>query len=110
VDELQEMEEAVPLKDEIRDEGGRAAYVEELRGRVRAAKVTMDRARKALEAGWDPAELRNQYNAAAAEKQVAERALAALPERQILSRDQLVTYIHELGMWDGRSTRRNPRS
>ncbi|MFC9689119.1 hypothetical protein ACFTSF_11305 [Kribbella sp. NPDC056951] len=57
----------------------------------------MDRARKALEAGWDPAELRDQYNAAAAEKQVAERALAALPEQQSLSRDQLVTHVDQLG-------------
>ncbi|GAA0584489.1 recombinase family protein [Kribbella sandramycini] len=78
-------------------ESDRGAYVEELRGRVRAAKVTMDRARKALEAGWDPAELRDQYNAAAAEKQVAERALAAVPDREVLNRDQLVTYVEELG-------------
>ncbi|MFF1819724.1 hypothetical protein ACFVWG_20660 [Kribbella sp. NPDC058245] len=87
--------EALVVDDDL--ESDRGAYVEELRGRVRAAKVTMGRARKALEAGWDPAELRDIYNAAAAEKQVAERALAALPEQQSLSRDQLVTYVDQLG-------------
>ncbi|WP_405059044.1 hypothetical protein OG474_40855 [Kribbella sp. NBC_01505] len=87
--------EALLAEDDLED--GRDARVEELRGRVRAAKVTMDRARKALEAGWDPVELRDQYNAAAAEKQVAERALAVVPEQELLSRDQLVTYVDELG-------------
>ncbi|MFC9689048.1 recombinase family protein [Kribbella sp. NPDC056951] len=75
----------------------RSEYVEDLRGRVRAAKVTMDRARKALEAGWDPAELRDQYNAAAAEKQAAERALSSLPNEEVVTRKQLEDWVDELG-------------
>ncbi|GAA1719382.1 recombinase family protein [Kribbella yunnanensis] len=75
----------------------RSEYVEDLRGRVRAAKVTMDRARKALEAGWDPAELRDQYNAAAAEKQTAERALSSLPNDEVVTRKQLEAWVDELG-------------
>jgi hypothetical protein len=75
----------------------RSDYVEDLRGRVRAAKVTMDRARKALEAGWDPAELRDQYNAAAAEKQTAERALSSVPNEEVVTRKQLEAWVDELG-------------
>ncbi len=88
---------AVEVAEDVAAGGLAEEVADVLRGRVRAAKVTMDRVRKALEAGWDPAELRDQYNAVAAEKQVAERALAALPEQQTLGRDQLVTYVRELG-------------
>ncbi|MFF1819836.1 recombinase family protein [Kribbella sp. NPDC058245] len=87
--------EALFVEDESEDR--RSQYVEELRGRVRAAKITMDRARKALDAGWDPAELREQYNAAAAEKQAAEAILASLPNEEVLSRAQLEAYVDELG-------------
>ncbi|MFI5735413.1 zinc ribbon domain-containing protein [Kribbella sp. NPDC051587] len=72
-------------------------YVEDLRGRVRAAKVTMDRTRKALEAGWDPVELRDQYNAAVAEKQAAERARSSLPNDGVVTRKQLEVWVDELG-------------
>ena len=43
----------------------------------------MARLRRALEAGWDPAALTEQYNAAAAEKRFAEAELSAVkvPER-----------------------------
>ncbi|MEV5961459.1 hypothetical protein AB0L70_06820 [Kribbella sp. NPDC051952] len=57
----------------------------------------MARVRKALDAGWDPVELREQYNAAAAEKQVAEQALASLPTQVTLTKAQLELWIDELG-------------
>ncbi|TCC33229.1 recombinase family protein [Kribbella speibonae] len=82
---------------EADSEDPRTEHVEDLRGRVRAAKITMDRVRKALDAGWDPVELRDQYNAAAAEKQVAEKALASLPTQVTITRAQLAEWIDELG-------------
>ena len=39
----------------------------------------MDRLRRALDAGWDSVELREQYNAAVAEKRSAEAALQVAP-------------------------------
>lgn len=74
-------------------EDHRTEHVEDLRGRVRAAKITLDRVRKALDAGWDPVELRDQYNAAAAEKQVAEKALASLRTQVTITRAQLAQWI-----------------
>ncbi|WP_202867430.1 recombinase family protein [Kribbella pittospori] len=87
--------EALLAEDDGEDH--RSGHVEDLRGRVRAAKITMDRVRKALDAGWDPVELREQYNAAAAEKRVAEKALASLPTQVTITRSQLETWIDELG-------------
>ncbi|MFI6676732.1 hypothetical protein [Kribbella sp. NPDC050470] len=44
--------------------------------RIEAAEAAMARLRRALEAGWDPAALTEQYNAAVADKRAAE-----VPER-----------------------------
>jgi hypothetical protein len=52
--------------DKLRDQ------IERLRDRVAAA--VMEKLRKALDAGWDPVELRAQCNAAATEKHAAETA------------------------------------
>ncbi|GAA3114312.1 hypothetical protein [Kribbella aluminosa] len=87
--------ETLLVEDDAEDH--RIEHVEDLRGRVRAAKITMDRVRKALDAGWDPVELREQYNAAAAEKQTAERLLASLPTQATITRAQLEEWIDELG-------------
>lgn len=87
--------EALLVENDAQDH--RIEHVEDLRGRVRAAKITMDRVRKALDAGWDPAELREQYNAAAAEKHTAERLLASLPTQETITRAQLEEWIDELG-------------
>ncbi|MGW7682968.1 hypothetical protein ACWGID_19690 [Kribbella sp. NPDC054772] len=57
----------------------------------------MKKLRKALDAGWDPAKLREQYNAAAGEKRAAEAALAAVPSEKSLSRKELESYVDELG-------------
>jgi hypothetical protein len=57
----------------------------------------MEKLRKALDAGWDPAELREQYNAAVAEKRSAEAALAAALEDVTLSRADLEASIDHLG-------------
>jgi hypothetical protein len=53
--------------------------------------------RTALEAGWDPAELRDQYNAAVAEKRAAELALKAEPTSTSLSRRELAAMVDSLG-------------
>ncbi|WP_410791100.1 hypothetical protein [Kribbella sp. C-35] len=45
---------------------------EQLRDRVAAAEVAMERLRRALDSTWDPDELRERYNAAASEKRAAE--------------------------------------
>jgi hypothetical protein len=72
-------------------------HVDRLRDRVTAAETVMERLRKALDAGWDPVELRERYNAAVAEKRSAEAALAAVSTEQGLSREELETYVDQLG-------------
>jgi hypothetical protein len=51
----------------------------------------------ALDAGWDRAELREQYNAAAAEKHAAEAACAQSPREAVLTRPELDAYVDQLG-------------
>ena len=50
-----------------------------------------------LDAGWDPVELRAQYNAAVAEQRAAETALAAAPDESRVSREELEAYVDQLG-------------
>lgn len=71
--------------------------LERLRDRVAAAETVMEKLRKALDAGWDPVELREQYNAAAGEKRAAEAALAAAPTDKGLSREELERQVARLG-------------
>lgn len=68
----------------------------QLRDRVAAAEVALDRLRRALDAGWDPVELPEQYNAAAAEKRVAEAVLEVAPPGAGLSRQELESCIDRL--------------
>ncbi|WP_327635121.1 recombinase family protein [Kribbella sp. NBC_00482] len=77
--------------DQLRDQ------VERLRDRVAAAETVMEKLRKALDAGWDPVELRAQYNSAAAEKHAAETALATAPSAKGLNREELEMYVDQLG-------------
>jgi DNA invertase Pin-like site-specific DNA recombinase len=71
--------------------------VRELQDRVAAAQVAMARLQRALDAGWDPAELREQYNAAVSEKRSAEAELVASPTGRALGRTELETCIDQLG-------------
>lgn len=70
---------------------------ERLRDRVAAAETVMNKLRKALDAGWDPVELREQYNAAAADKRAAESALAAARDQTGIGRAELEAYLDQLG-------------
>ncbi|MGW6194828.1 recombinase family protein [Kribbella sp. NPDC055110] len=72
-------------------------HMHTLRGRVAAAEVVMEKLQRALNAGWDPTELREQYNAAVAEKRAAEAALAEEPNERGLSREDLEAYVDQLG-------------
>ncbi|WP_410790969.1 recombinase family protein [Kribbella sp. C-35] len=72
-------------------------HVERVRDRVAAAETVMEKLRRALDAGWDPVELRDQYNAAVAEKRSAEVALAAAPDDSGLSRGDLEAFVDQLG-------------
>jgi hypothetical protein len=83
--------EADDSADELREQA------ERLEERLAAAGTVMEKLRKALDAGRDPAELREQYNAAAPEKRAAELALAAAPTEKGLSREELETYVARLG-------------
>jgi hypothetical protein len=68
--------------------------VQRLRDRAAAAETVMEKLRKALDAGWDPVELRAQYNAAVAEKHAAEAALAAAPSEKGLTREELEAHVN----------------
>ncbi|HEY3561470.1 MAG TPA: hypothetical protein VGL05_28595 [Kribbella sp.] len=56
----------------------------------------MKKLRKALDAGCDPVELREQYNATAAEKRAPESALAAAPDEGAVSRAPLEAFVDQL--------------
>ncbi|MEV0799923.1 recombinase family protein [Kribbella sp. NPDC050281] len=71
--------------------------VQQLRERVAAAEAAMERLRRALDAGWDPDELREQYNAAASEKRSAEAMLSAASGEHGISHEELESYIDQLG-------------
>jgi len=71
--------------------------VRELQDRIAAAEEAMARLHRALDAGWDPVELREQYNLAVAEKRNAEAALAVVPHEPGVSRRELEAIIDGLG-------------
>ncbi|TCC32650.1 hypothetical protein E0H75_42680 [Kribbella capetownensis] len=75
----------------------RLERVRELHDRVAVAEEAMARLQRALDVGWDPAELQEQYNLAVGEKRTAESALKALPDEETVSREELLTIIDELG-------------
>lgn len=75
----------------------RQGRVRELQDRIKAAEAAMGRLRRALDAGWDPAELREQYNLAVGEKRAAEASLAAVPGEERVSRPELEAMIDGLG-------------
>ncbi|MFI6676867.1 hypothetical protein [Kribbella sp. NPDC050470] len=55
------------------------------------------RLRRALEAGWDPAELTSQYNAAVAKKRAAEAGMAAIEPPQRLTAKDVRAMVDQLG-------------
>lgn len=75
-------------------ERGRVAA---LRRRISEATATMSRLQRALDAGWDPEELRSQYNVAAAQKREAETELSTVAPEPALSRDRIVALVDEIG-------------
>jgi hypothetical protein len=75
---------------------------------VAAAEVAMERLRRALDAGWDPDELRERYNAAASEKRAGEAQLSAAPAERQISRAELESYIDQLGDVAGALDRATP--
>ncbi|WP_203589647.1 zinc ribbon domain-containing protein [Streptomyces sp. SID13031] len=72
----------------------RDEHVAQLRERVAAADVVMGRLQRALDAGWDLVALREQCNAAVAEKRAAETAITQVPpEAVVMSREELEGYV-----------------
>ncbi|WP_328520577.1 recombinase family protein [Kribbella sp. NBC_00359] len=69
----------------------------DLKRRIAAAEATMWRLRRALEAGWDPAEMTAQYNAAVAEKRAAEAGLATIERPQRLTPKEIRAMVDQLG-------------
>jgi len=67
----------------------------------------MARLRRALDAGWDPVELREQYKPSVAEKRSAKAALAAVPRERGVSRQELEAIISGSEMWLRLSTEPN---
>ncbi|WP_132210328.1 recombinase family protein [Kribbella steppae] len=68
----------------------------EFRRRFAAAEAAMVRLRRALDAGWDPAELTSQYNAAAAEKRAAEAGLASIEAPKRLTPKEIRAVVDQL--------------
>jgi hypothetical protein len=69
----------------------------DLKRRIAAAEATMLRLRRALEAGWDPAEMTAQYNAAVAEKRAAEAGLATIEGPGRLTPKEVRAMVDQLG-------------
>jgi hypothetical protein len=61
-------------------------------------EVGMGRLQKALDAGWDPAELREHYNARLLQRSMRRRwPSLSSPRETVLSRPELEAYIDQLG-------------
>jgi len=72
-----------------------------LRQRIAAADGTMARLQRALDAGWDPELLTQQYNAAVADKRAAEAELQARPgSGEPVTADEVRQMIADLGDLD----------
>jgi hypothetical protein len=69
----------------------------DLKKRITAAEATMSRLRRALAAGWDPAEMTAQFNAAVAEKRAAEAGLATIERPQRLTPKEVRAMVDQLG-------------
>jgi hypothetical protein len=78
--------------------------------RIALAEAAMIRLRQTLEAGWDPAALTEQYNAAAADKRAAEAELNAVEVPEHVSAADIREKVHELGDMARRWTRPMPRT
>ncbi|GAA3114247.1 hypothetical protein JOF29_003706 [Kribbella aluminosa] len=64
---------------------------------IAAAESTMERLRRAIEVGWDPETLTEQYNAAAADKRAAEVGLKVVDPVPQLTADDIRTMVTQLG-------------
>jgi len=64
---------------------------------IAAAEGATSRLRRALEAGWDPAELTAQYNAELAEKRAAEAGLATIEYPKRLTPREIRAMVDQLG-------------
>ncbi|WP_134004934.1 recombinase family protein [Kribbella sp. VKM Ac-2566] len=67
------------------------------RRRIAAAESTMERLRRAIEVGWDPETLTEQYNAAAADKRAAESGLKAVDPLPQLTANDIRALVTQLG-------------
>ncbi|MEU8223631.1 recombinase family protein [Kribbella sp. NPDC048915] len=81
----------------VDDDHELASVAARLAQRVQTAKAAMVRLRRALEAGWDPVALTEQYNAAAAEKRSAEAELSALKVPERVSAEDIRKMVQDLG-------------
>jgi hypothetical protein len=92
---LDETAEALAAVDD--DDRESASIATRLAQSVQTAEVAMARMRRALEAGWDPAALTEQYNAAVAGKRSAEAELSAVKVPERVSADDIRQMVRELG-------------
>lgn len=77
----------------LRDSG----RIQGFRRKIAAAEATMVRLQRALDAGWDPVALRDQYNAAVAEKRDAEAALGQIPTVEGPTVDDVAAILDQIG-------------
>ncbi|MGY4765850.1 hypothetical protein ACXC9Q_02900 [Kribbella sp. CWNU-51] len=92
----------------VEDDGPADRAESDFKRRI-AAEATMSRLRHALEAGWDPAELTTQYNAAVAEKRSAEVGLATIEYPERLTSNEIRAMVDQLGDIARALDRANPR-
>lgn len=67
------------------------------RRRIAAAESTMERLRRAIEVGWDPEALTEQYNGAVAEKRAAQAGLTAIDPVPRLTAGDMCAMVTHLG-------------
>lgn len=74
-----------------------SARIQGLRRKVAAAEATMVRLERALDAGWDPVALRDQYNMAVTEKRDAEAGLSQIPTAIGPTVDEVTAIVDQIG-------------
>ncbi|TCC07732.1 hypothetical protein [Kribbella soli] len=92
---IQRTVEALADADELADRIETQA--QSFRRRIAAAESTMERLRRAIEVGWDPETLTEQYNAAAADKRAAEVGPKAVDPVPQLTADDIRALVTQLG-------------
>lgn len=96
--DVEHIDETIAALAQASDQDGQArTAAASTQRRLREADATMIRLQRALDAGWEPDALKDQFNAAAAEKRAAEAELAGVSATRQLTPTDIRDLITQVG-------------